>query len=143
MFPTDQTEPQSLSCKRWTAQRFFLSAKRSCRRPASISTRMTSKCYMHFLERLKNLKTYENMCSSRYMLKSSAHQWGAMKACFVSKHSGMGSDMLRTVRYLDGILGNLGYWGTVRCPMFGQLDLARNPLEESSTLAAKAIKAIW
>lgn len=54
------------------------------------------------------MKTYENMCSSRYMLKSSSHQWGAMKACFVSKNSGMDNEMLRTVGYLDGILGILG-----------------------------------
>lgn len=49
----------------------------------------------------KHMKTYENMCSSRYMLKSSAHQWGAMKACFVSKHSGMGQ------------------WNVANCEIFG------------------------
>ena len=144
MFPTDQTEPQSLSYKRWTAQRFFLSAKRSCRRPASISTRMTSKCYMHFLERLKNLKTYENIWKYVFLslhveILSSSMGCNESVLCFETFRNGT----MKCCELWDIWMGYLGYWGTVRCPMFGQLDLARNPLEESSTLAAKAIKAIW
>lgn len=112
MFPTDQTEPQSLSCKRWTAQRFFLSAKRSCRRPASISTRMTSKCYMHFFgtsEKSENIWKHMKICVPLVTCWNpqliNGVQW---KRALFRNIPEWDNEMLRTVRYLDGILGILG-----------------------------------